>query len=52
MKIDALDFAIYIVLSQMGAHDKFHLVAFYLKKFLAIEINYQIHDKELLTIVD
>ena len=36
----------------MGEGKKLHLIAFYSRKFSTIEINYEIHNKELLTIVD
>jgi len=36
----------------MGKDEKLHPVAFYSRKFLAIEINYEIYDKEILTIID
>lgn len=52
MEIDVFDFAIDVLLSQMRVNDKFHLIAFYLKKFLASKINYKIHNKELLVIMD
>ena len=52
METDASDFALGAVLSQMGIDDKFHPIAFHSRKFLAAEINYEIHNKKLLAIVD
>ena len=52
LETDAYDFALGAVLSQMGIDGKLHPVAFYSWKFSAAEINYEIHDKELLAIVD
>ena len=52
LETDASDFALEAVLSQMGVDGKLHSVAFYSRKFSAAEINYKIHDKELLAIVD
>ena len=52
LDIDASDFALGAVLSQMGVDEKLHPVAFYSRKFSAAEINYEIHDKEFLAIVD
>ena len=52
METDASDFALGAVLSQMGTDDKLHPIAFHSRKFSAAEINYEIHDKELLAIVD
>ncbi len=49
---DASDFALGVVLSQMDNDEKLHRVAFYSRKFSGAEINYEIHDKELLAIVD
>ena len=37
---------------QLGDGENLHPVAFYTRKFSAAEINYEIHDKELLAIVD
>jgi hypothetical protein len=52
METDALDFVIGAVLSQKGEGKRLHPVAFYSRKFSVVEINYEIHDKELLAIVD
>jgi hypothetical protein len=40
------------VLSQEGDGRRLYPVAFYSKKISAADINYEIHDKELLAIVD
>ena len=40
------------MLSQIGVDGKLHPIAFYSHKFSATEINYEIHDKELLARVD
>ena len=52
METDASDFALGAVLSQLGDGEKLHPVVFHSRKFNATEINYEIHDKELLAIVD
>ena len=52
LETDASDFALGAVLSKMGEDEKLHPIAFYSRKFFAAEINYEIHDKELLAIVD
>jgi hypothetical protein len=49
---DSSNYAIETVLSQKGEDERLHPVAFHTRKFTAIEINYKIHDKELLTSVD
>jgi hypothetical protein len=52
LESDASDYALEAVLSQKGEDERLHPVAFHSQKFTAIEINYEIHDKELLAIVD
>ena len=52
LKTNALDFALGAILSQMDIDKKLHLVAFYSQKFSAVVINYEIHDKEFIAIVD
>ena len=51
METDASNFAMGVVLFQEGEERRLHPVAFYSKKCSATEINYKIHDKELLAIV-
>jgi hypothetical protein len=46
------DFAIGVVLSQLGKYNLLHHVDFYSCKFSFMEIIDKIHDKELLAIVD
>ncbi|MCO5585599.1 hypothetical protein L7F22_039534 [Adiantum nelumboides] len=52
LETDASDFALGAILSQVGDDGRAHPVAFHSRKFLATEINYEIHDKELLAIID
>lgn len=52
IEADASDFALGSVLYQQGDDREFHPIAFHSRKFVAAEINYEIHDKELLAIVD
>jgi len=52
LETDASDFAIGAVLSQRDDDNHLHPVAFHSRKFQPAEINYDIHDKELLAIVD
>ena len=52
IETDASDFAIGAVLSQRDNEKRLHPVAFHSRKFQPAEINYDIHDKELLAIVD
>jgi hypothetical protein len=46
------NFAISVVPSQLGKNNLFHLVNFHSRKFFPTKINYEIHDKELIAIVD
>ena len=52
IETDASDFAIGAILSQWNNEERLHPVAFHYGKFQPAEINYKIHDKELLAIVD
>jgi hypothetical protein len=50
--MDAFDFAIGVVLSKLGEDNLLHLVDFCFCKLSPMHINYKIHDKKNLTIVD
>ena len=52
VETDALDFSLGAVVSQRDGNNRLHPVAFHSRKFSPAEINYEIHDKELLAIVD
>jgi hypothetical protein len=52
VETDASDFALGSILSQRNNENRLHPVAFHSRKFTPAEINYEIHDKELLAIVD
>ena len=52
MEADASDFALGSILSHQGDNEKLHPVAFHSHKCDVTKINYEIHDKELLAIVD
>jgi len=52
IETDASDFAIGAVLSQRDKEKRLHPIAFHSRKFSPAEINYEIHDKELLAVVD
>lgn len=52
METDASDFAIGSCLSQPDQNGKLHPTAFYSRTMTAPELNYDIHDKELLSIVE
>ncbi|GLB37179.1 putative chromo (CHRromatin Organisation MOdifier) domain containing protein [Lyophyllum shimeji] len=52
VEADSSDFATGAVLSQQSPEDeKWHPVAFYSKSLNAVERNYEIHDKEMLSII-
>jgi len=52
LETDAYDFAIGAVLLQRDEENRLHPVAFHSRKFSPAEINYEIHDKGLLVVVD
>ena len=52
IETDALDFVLRAVLSQKDEENRLRPVAFHSRKFQPAEINYEIHDKELLAVVD
>jgi len=52
IEADSSDFVFRAVLSQqLPGEEKWHLVAFYSKSLSPVEWNYEIHDKEILTII-
>ncbi|GAA5988531.1 hypothetical protein JCM11641_003305 [Rhodosporidiobolus odoratus] len=52
LETDASDYALGSVLSQRHADGRLYPVAFRSRKFDAAELNYEVHDKELLAIID
>ena len=52
LKTNASDQAIEACISQSDDKKRLHFIAFYNKKLIDVELNYEIHDKKLLTIVD
>jgi hypothetical protein len=51
IKSDSFDFVFAKILSQMRENDELHSVTFFSKNLASIECNYEIYDKELLTII-
>jgi RNase H-like domain found in reverse transcriptase len=51
LKMDILDYVIRIYISQPDSEGRLRLVAFYFRKMIPIELNYKIHNKELLVII-
>jgi hypothetical protein len=52
LEANVLDFALGSVLSQYDEDGQLHPIAYCSRKFSTIEINYEIHDKKLLAIID
>ena len=52
METDASDYALAAILSIMTKNSEIHPVAFYSRTFSAPELNYDVHDKELLAIFE
>jgi hypothetical protein len=52
MEADASDFALGSILFQYGEDGRLHPIAYHSRKFSTVKINYKIHDKELLAIID
>jgi len=52
LEMNASDKAIEACISQSDDKKHLHLIAFYSKKLTNTELNYKIHNKKLLTIVD
>jgi len=52
LKINASDEVIKACINQSDNKRCLHFIAFYSRKFTDIELNYKIHDKKLLTIVN
>jgi len=52
LEIDTSDFALSVVLSQPRENNLCHLIGLCSCKFSPTKINYEIHEKELLAIVD
>jgi len=52
VETDASDYALAAILSIMTKNNEIHPVAFYSQTFSAPELNYDVHDKELLAIFE
>jgi len=50
METDASDYALAAILSIMTKDNKIHFIAFHSRMFSALELNYDVHNKELLAI--
>jgi len=52
LKMNASDKAIEACINHSDDKKRLHLIAFHSRKFTDAELNYEIHDKKLLTIVN
>ena len=52
VEIDINKIVLGAILSQLNKKDRLYPIIFYFRKFIILELNYNIHDKELLVIVD
>ena len=52
LEVDASDFVLDSLLFQYGEDGRLHPIAYCSSKFSTAEINYEIHDKKLLAIID
>jgi hypothetical protein len=52
LKTNALDTAIRACISQKANNRLLYLITYYLQKFMLAKLNYNIHNKELLAIVN
>jgi RNase H-like domain found in reverse transcriptase len=52
IEYDTSDKVVGRTLSQKDKKGRLYLIAYYLRKFIAVELNYDIYDKELLVIIE
>jgi hypothetical protein len=52
LEMDASNFALSVIFSQPREDNFLHPIGFHSHKFFPVEINYEIHDRKLLAIVD
>ena len=50
LETDASDFALGAILSQLCEDNRWHPIAFHSRKFQPTEVNYDVHDKEMMAI--
>jgi hypothetical protein len=51
LRTDASGYTLEAILEQINNKEETQTVVFYLRKFISAEVNYDIHDRELLAIV-
>ena len=52
VETDASDYALAAILSIMTKDNEIHSIAFHFRTFSTLELNYDVHDKELLAIFE
>jgi len=52
VETDVLDYVLATILSIVNKENEVHLVTFHSHTFTVVELNYNIHDKELLAIFE
>ena len=52
VEIDISRIALSAILSQLDKENRLYPITFYSRKFTILELNYNIHDKELLVIIN
>ena len=52
LETNTLDYTLRAYINQLDKKGRLHLVAFYSRKFTPAELNYNVHDKELLAVVE
>jgi len=52
METDASDYALAVILSIITKDNEIHPIALHSQTFFALELNYNVHDKELLAIFE
>ena len=52
LETNTLDYALRACINQLDKKGRLHLVAFYSRKFTLAKLNYDVHDKELLAVIE
>ena len=52
LETNTLDYALRVCINQLDKKGRLYLVAFYSRKFTLAKLNYNMHDKELLVVIE
>ena len=52
LETNTLDYALRACINQLDKKGRLYLVAFYSRKFILAELNYNVHNKELLAVIE